>query len=540
MTVTTRVSRSEQFNAVRGTFISPANDWQPDDFPAIQSGVYLAEDKGDLKFLDVELPMTTSATMAQRLAKILLESARRQITVNLPGKLSAWRVGAGEVVPVTMARRGWTEKPFEVRSIGTQIEDADGVPVLVPDLLLRETSPLIWDWSATEEQIYAAAPRTALPSAFDIAAPGMPEVSESLYVTRDGTGVKAAVRLEWVASASPYVAQYVIEAREAGGVWREIGRTANTSLEAQDWTPGLWEFRVAALSTLGVASDWAVRAQEVFGVSAPPSALSDVTLQTAGGLAILKWARSTDADVRIGGNIVIRHSTDPAPTWQSSYSMDRVAGDQSLAVIPLKPGSYLLRAEDSSGQVGPVSVVATGGAQAVAFASVTVAQADPAFAGTFAGAAVIDGYLTLPGGTMWDDLGLVDSIANIDYAGGVVPSGMFTFGSGFDLGAVRNVRLRSDIGMAAFQAFAMWDDRVGEIDGWGDIDGVDGAEVDVVMEYRETDDDPAAALVWTEWSRVDSSEIRARAVQARAILSTNDAAFTVRVDRLRLYADEVI
>lgn len=94
--------------------------------------------------------------------------------------------------------------------------------------------------------------------------------------------------------------------------------------------------------------------------------------------------------------------------------------------------------------------------------------------------------------------------------------------------------------MGAFQAFAIWDDRAGDIDSWGDIDGVDGAEVDVVMEYRETDDDPAGAPVWSPWSRVDSSEVRARAVQARAILSTNDAAFTVRVDRLRLYADEVI
>lgn len=367
----------------------------------------------------------------------------------------------------------------------------------------------------------------------------MPVVSEEVYETRDGTAVKALVRLAWVASASPYVAQYVIEAREAGGAWREIGRTSGTAFEAVDWTPGQWDFRVAAVSVLGVVSSWSTRSAEVYGLAAPPVALAGLTLQSAGGLAVLKWTRPTDADVRIGGNIVIRHSTEATPSWQSSYSMDRVAGDQSLAVIPLKPGSYLLRAEDSSGQVGPISIVSTNGAQAVAFAPVAVAQADPAFTGTFAGTAVIDGFLSLPGGIMFDDLGMIDAVTNLDYAGGVVPTGTYTFAAGIDLGSVRSVRLRSDISLSALQAFALWDDRAGEIDSWADIDGVDGAQVDVVMEYRETDDNPAGAPVWSDWSRVDSAEIRARAVEARAILSTSDAAFTVRVDRLRLYADEV-
>jgi hypothetical protein len=38
---------------------------------------------------------------------------------------------------------------------------------------------------------------------------------------------------------------------------------------------------------------------------------------------------------------------------------------------------------------------------------------------------------------------------------------------------------------------------------------------------------------------LDTHEIEARAVQARAILSTKDASYTPIVTQLRLYADEV-
>ena len=37
MTLTTRQTRAANFNAVRGQFVSPQNNWQPDDFPAYAS-----------------------------------------------------------------------------------------------------------------------------------------------------------------------------------------------------------------------------------------------------------------------------------------------------------------------------------------------------------------------------------------------------------------------------------------------------------------------------------------------------------------------
>ncbi|WP_420567710.1 phage tail protein [Thalassovita sp.] len=526
--LTTRLSRASNFNAVRGQFVSPENDWQPDDFPAYASEVYLTEDGGEQIWRDIALPFTISAAAAQRLAKIELERARRQMSVKFDGKLSAWSVAVGETVQLDYARWGFATKPFDVQSMRLDLVQMGDAPLLVPELVLRETSPLIYDWDASEEQIYTAAPRTNLPSAFAVSAPGRPEISEELYITRDGGGAKVLIRVTWAAAASSFVGQYQLEGQRDGGAWLDCGRTSGTVLELRDASPGHWKFRVKAISVLGVSSDWRTREAEILGLTAPPEALQNVTLQTAGGLAILKWTRAADPDVRVAGNIVIRHSTEGIPTWANSYSMDRVAGSEAIAVVPLKPGSYLIRAEDSGGRLGPVTTVSTKGAQALSFAPIDSLQADPGFPGGMTDLAVVGSTLRLV--TSTDEQG-VPSTNTLE--------GLYGFGAGLDFGVVRRLRLRSQISVAALALLDQIDARAEPIDAWADFDGTEGAEIDVVVEVRETDDDPLGAPNWGPWGRVDNHEIEARAIEARAWLRTGDPAFTPVVSALRLHADEV-
>lgn len=520
---------------MRGQFVSPENNWQPDDFPAYASDAYLTEDGGEQVWRDIALPFTISAAMAQRLAKIALERARRQMSVRFAGKLKAWRVAAGETTLLRYSRWGFggpdpnDGKPFEVEAVRLDLTQIRSGPRIAPELLLRETSPLVYDWDASEEQIYAAAPRTTLPSAFDIAPPGAPQGEEELYVTRDGSAVKVLLRVRWTAAQSGFVESYQFESRRDGGDWQDYGRTTGTLIELRDIAPGQWDFRVKALSVLGVSSPWREGTREVVGLTAPPAALEGLTIQSAGGLAVLKWQRAVDVDVRVGGSVIIRHSKDANASWANSTLMDRVSGGEAIAVVPLKPGTYLLRAEDSEGRIGPVSTVTTKGLQILSFAQLNTLAADPGFPGQKTGLVTTAGTLKLETG--------------IDAAGSPVvlaTEGLYQFDGLLDFGALRRVRLRSDILVGASALSDYIDDRMTPIDSWADFDGSEGADIDVVLEVRETDDDPAAAPpLWGPWGRIDNSEIEARAVEARAWLRTNDPAFTPIVSELRLIADEV-
>ena len=247
MTLATRISRSDNFNGVKGKFISPQNEYQADDFPAYQSEVYLAEDGGREAWRDMTLPFTISATACQRIAKITLEMQRRQQSVVVQGKMSAYRAVSGETVNLTYDRWGFASKPFILSTTMMSIGD-DG---LTPTLSMRETSPLVYSWTASEEQIYAAAPASNLPSPFDIATPGAPVLTESLYVTRD-QNAKAKIGITWTASLSPFVVSYVVQARREADSWQTLSLTEELISEVLDVQPGTWDVRVKAVSTLGV------------------------------------------------------------------------------------------------------------------------------------------------------------------------------------------------------------------------------------------------------------------------------------------------
>ena len=540
LSVTTRISRAENFNCVRGTFVAPENDWQQDDFPAYQSATYIAEDGGETIWRDIVLPFTISASMAQRLAKIEVERNRRQLTVFLDGKLKCWQAAIGDTVSLSYARWGWSGKPFEVSKVNLGVSASDSGAVLTAQLALRETSPLVYEWNVSEAQVYAAAPRTALPTAFSISAPGTPTATESLYQTLNGAGVKAKVTLTWPASASAFATLYQVEML-AGGVWINQGRTDALTAEVLDIAPGIYQFRVKALTGLGVSSDWATTAPiELSGLRAPPVAITGLTLQTAGGLAILKWDLHADLDVRAGGFIYIRHSAASSPGWANSVSMDVVSGSQAIAVVALKPGAYVLRAEDSSGNLGPVVTASTDGAQAVAFAPVTTLVEDTTFTGTKTDCFVSAGALQISTTSLLDSWPSVDAIANIDAEGGIAASASYNFAAGMNFGSIKRTRLRSIIDISVLNILSDIDTRTGDIDTWLSFDGADGSEVDVYVEARTTQTSPSGSPVWSGWSRVDSHEVQAWGVQARAILNSYDPSFTPIVSTLRLAADEVV
>ena len=68
-------------------------------------------------------------------------------------------------------------------------------------------------------------------------------------------------------------------------------------------------------------------------------------------LGVLTFALHPDLDVRIGGKIRVRHSASMVgATWETSVSIgEAMSGTSTVAVLPLKEGTYLFKAEDSSG-----------------------------------------------------------------------------------------------------------------------------------------------------------------------------------------------
>jgi hypothetical protein len=158
LNVSPRLSRQDTFNGVRGTFISPVNQWAAADFPRIKNDTYMAWD-GDVRlWKDVSYNFTTSPAMAQRLAKIELERGRQQIVVNSRWGLKALKCQPGDTVRLTNAALGWADKEFTVVDWAFDVVGED----LGIEMTLRETAAGVWDWANGEETAVDLAPNTNL------------------------------------------------------------------------------------------------------------------------------------------------------------------------------------------------------------------------------------------------------------------------------------------------------------------------------------------------------------------------------------------
>ena len=519
-------SRQDLFNAVSGTFVNPAKSWQPTDFPPVTNSTYETEDGGDQIVRDIELPYTVdeAGIRPQRIAKIHLEKSRQGITVNFPGKLSCFRVQTWSTVGLTIAQLGWSNKAFLVT--GWKWYPGGGV-----DLTLQETASTDYDWDYGDATEVDAAPDTSLPDPTVVGVPGAPVITEEIYETRGGRGVAAKAISTWVASTGPYVQSYQPEYRLVGaGSYTILPLTTATTAEVLDVAPGRYDFRVKAINQLGVSSAYSTALnQEIIGLSAVPATPTNVSLQISGGTVILTLDQHPELDVRRGGRILVRHTeATSSQSWEASLSIgnvDSYPGDSVLIALPLKAGSYLVKARDALEQESTSFATAvTKQASVLTFTTLTTQTEEPTFSGTHSSTVVASSTLKL-------------DVSGAD----VLASGSYAFAAGFNFGLIKRVRITGKIEGSVYNVNALLDDRITDIDDWADFDGTTGigSVCDAWLETRETDTDPTGSPTWSDWKRVDSADYQCWGMQFRAQLRSTDPAYNVGITTLQVKAENI-
>jgi len=346
--ISTAVSRSESFNFARGTYASPQANYNETDIPHIKNSTYIAQD-GGARYEDFTLNFVTSPSQAQRLLKIELEQSRQGISVVWPGTIALLQLRVNDVVNVTLARYGWSSKPFEVQNID-YAEDGDGSLGL--DLVLRETASGVYDWNNGEETTVDLAPNTNLPDPQDAPEPTNVTVTSGtaeLYLRNDGA-VFSRAKVSWTAAASPFVVSggsYEIQFKQSSSsVWSNSfntpgGQTFHHILDVLDRVS--YDFRIRSVNSLGYASDWVeVLNHIVVGKTEPPS---DVTV-FSGFVTDLgvqfSWTEIADLDRD-------RYELRYGASWDAGTLVGRIKGN-SFRWENLVAGTYrvFIKALDTS------------------------------------------------------------------------------------------------------------------------------------------------------------------------------------------------
>lgn len=136
----------EAYNGARGLYRTPALDWQEEDYPVYQNAAALIAD-GESRWLDLPLPLTTSAARCQRIAKINVMRSRAARMVSLAAMLSKLELRAGDVISVNTAKSQIGAVVYEIRSLSIVLGFEPRI-----DLELLETEAADYTWNDSTEE----------------------------------------------------------------------------------------------------------------------------------------------------------------------------------------------------------------------------------------------------------------------------------------------------------------------------------------------------------------------------------------------------
>ena len=513
LNVSTRHSRRDNFNIVKGTFRGEESNWQVTDYPEVKNTDFINADGGQESTADIDLPFTDNSIEARRTARIALERNRQQLTVQASFGLRALAVQVGDNITLTVPRMGWDNKEFEVISWNFGLVDTLDLQVT---MTLREISESVFD--EVDDGIVYERDNTTLLSPFEVPGVGLSATvvakvfAEKLVNELTLTVTSASdLRIDSVEVQYKAVADTDYTTVGSG----ELGKFVIIDLEK-----GFYDARARAINTFGVKGEWEYLFNiEVDALSAPPANITNFIKELSAGTIFFSWDAVPDLDLSY---YTIKHNPNTSgATWaNSSVVISKVARPSTVASLPARSGTFLIKAYDKNGNesVEATTLVVLPAELPPLGTSQTLTE-DPTFTGSKT------------------NLSVVSSQLEITDASGATPSGTYLFSTYLDTGSSRTVRATGEVtferiykaGTLLWDAIPQnWDTWPDNFDTWTDEDAAFG-DVSVTVYVRATPDDPAGTPTWGSWQLAASVDIVGRAFEFKAELASTNTNFSPSV-----------
>lgn len=368
------------------------------------------------------------------------------------------------------------------------------------------------------------------------ATPNNGALSEYLYATL--TDVKVGVNITW--SQVERAASYIVSYRVDNGNATDVTITSS-ALDLFDAAPGEYTITIRAVTAIGAKSAPYTFLASVLGKTAKPADVTGLQMTVQADTGLLQWNSHPDLDVRIGGKIAIRYSEElEGALWNTALPVGDFPGATTSGTVPLRAGTYLAKAVDSTGRYSQsAAVVVTDAPNILQFNAVASSTQDPTFPGARTDLVLINDRLQLDNAVLVDDYEDFDALASMD--GGLVDFGEYEFDTYIDTGATYTSRVSATFSVVAFNVNNLVDtwpliDGLGLIDeGFLDVDFIDNwTDFDAIANFdaptevdtatlqvfiSTTNDDPGASPVWSDWRVFYVGEYTARAFRFKVRLN---------------------
>ena len=482
ISINSRVSKKELFNAVKGLYSEPANDFQPQNYPILTNSSFESEDNSERIYAEFDYPFTNSSRMCQRLSKIQLLKVRQQISFSASFDMGAFKLDIGDTVNITNARMGFTNKTFQVLEWGFTIDGNDGSLQISANF--KEIASAVYDFATSDYSTISSDKATNLPKSTSVSPPTAITLTDELVAYNDGTVIVKLV-IELTEATDNFTELYEIEIKQdtdANGTalspadsFKEIGRGSRTKYEFLNVIDkATYSVRARGINIFGVNSSTITASRTIIGQIAPPSDVENFACNIVGKEAHLSFDPVPDLDL---SHYRINYS--PATSnaeWQNSIVLvKKLSRPGTSIVVPAKTGTYLIKAVD---KLGNVSINATQIVTQITtigdFTDLITQNENPNFLGTNSDTVISfleDGSkaIILKGNQLFDDVsGNFDSITQTLFDGGenatVKSSGTYAFSETIDAGSIVTTQITATLEQQVTDRARIFDFVSGDFD----------------------------------------------------------------------------
>jgi len=489
ISINSRVSKKELFNAVKGLYSEPANDFQPQNYPILTNSSFESEDNNERIYAEFDYPFTNSSRMCQRLSKIQLLKVRQQISFSASFDMGAFDLDVGDTVNITNARMGFTNKTFQVLEWGFTIDGSDGSLQISANF--KEIASAVYDFATSNYSTVSSGKATNLPKSTSVSAPIAITLNDELVSYNDGTVIVKMV-IELTEATNNFTELYEIEIKQltdAKGVavtddFKQIGRGARTKYEFLNVIDrASYQVRARGINIFGVKSSTITQDHTVVGLSAPPPDVTDFSCNIVGLDAFLSWKAVDVLDLSF---YELRYANVTAnATWANSVPLvKKISRPGTSVVVPAKTGAYLIKARDKLGLPSVNATVVFVAVETIGtYNFLTSSTQNPNFAGSKSNVYIDNTITNVPALVLESSEQFDSGVGNFDSQtirqfdsgtqnGLLFSEGIYQFTSTIDVGSRVTTNITADITQTLVDRDAIFDATSGNFDAkLGNFDG---------------------------------------------------------------------
>ena len=323
------------YNAIKPVFVDSSVNFQAADGQIYEDSTFLAEDTPSSessanykKQLEVQLPFTTSKTMAERIARIALISQRQTASVSLLTDLKFMRLQPGDWVYFTNERLGYDQKLFEVLGTNMELAETEGsdTQIVATRLELKETSTAVFDFGTSDYT-----PPTDEGGGTDdgdnsVSVPSSLALTQQLSV--EGSTTKADIKVSWTNASNDLIVGTEIQYKlSTDGDYTSdlvVGKGVSTGLIPNVVVGLTYNVRLKHIASTGVSSAYTSAVNITITSTTAPSVPTNWNATSAKFGILLNWTNPPETNFRAVK--IYRKTTNSNPTNDNSV-VATMAGD---------------------------------------------------------------------------------------------------------------------------------------------------------------------------------------------------------------------